>query len=855
MAKRKKQYILPQMFDIRPVKQTGDLDLDKMKTGERVVKIKPKRLIPVSKKKIGEVFYDVKRPSVMDEEVSRFQKVIAEEKRRKKIADTSAVSVNLADLDIPGPVSINLEGWMPAEEIQPDMVYHQEVSRYYPPQSRLGPIEPEMKYPQLDQTHPLWGLDYFDKFSDPSDNKKKKGIFSFFSRKKAEGIRDLSDRRKIFPTFAIVGLSVVFLIFAVNIFAKGMSLKKTSLIGGQEAYAQLSSAKDSLASHDFDKASFEFNAAYNQFNQISGQIDDLGQVIVDVSKYVPFTSQLSSGAHLVQAGKDISQIGLDISSTLQVLDKIKNPLNTENGQSVSFLDIFQETNKNLKEISSLTQDLEDNLDNVNIDDIPQNQRAKFVALKQNLPQINQFLAGFNNDSQLFSDILGGNGPRKYLFLFQNNQEMRATGGFIGSYGVLDIANGRVSNFFIDGIFDPDGQLKEKVIPPVPIQKISAAWSLHDSNWFPDFPVSAEKACWFYEKTGGPTVDGVITMTPTVMQKLLEITGPIDMPAYNLTVDKDNFVAQVQNQVENNYDKEENQPKKILADLAPIILDRIFNTKDVSSAAKVMDVLIDSLNEKQILLYSKNYDIEKIISDRGWSGEVLNAPKDYISVINTNINGYKTDGVIDETISHEAQIQDDGSIIDTLTVTRHHNGGQTPYDFWNKVNADYMRVYVPQGSKLISVSGETQEFDSPPLDYQALGFKQDPQVAMEENNMQVDDSSGTRIYDDAGKTVFANWTYVSPQETMEIKYTYLLPFKIDINQKDKPSDSYSLLVQKQSGSIGSKFSEDITYPGDYNAIWKYPNDKTTADDLSDGQKEIRMDDVLSTDKFVGVALTQ
>jgi len=204
------------------------------------------------------------------------------------------------------------------------------------------------------------------------------------------------------------------------------------------------------------------------------------------------------------------------------LEQIKNPLENTIGDenSVSFLKIFQDSNKNFQEILNLIIDTRKDLEMVNVDDIPEEQRAQFVELKSKLPQMETYVREFLDNSQIFTDILGGNGPRKYLFLFQNNQEMRATGGFIGSYGVLDIFNGRINKFFIDGIFNPDGQLREKIIPPTPIQKISAAWSLHDSNWFPDFPVSAEKAIWFYEKTGGPTVDGIITMTPDVMKNCL-----------------------------------------------------------------------------------------------------------------------------------------------------------------------------------------------------------------------------------------------------------------------------------------------------------------------------------------------
>ncbi|MBU2214279.1 DUF4012 domain-containing protein, partial [Patescibacteria group bacterium] len=408
----------------------------------------------------------------------------------------------------------------------------------------------------------------------------------------------------------------------------------------------------------------------------------------------------------------------------------------------------------------------------------------------------------------------------------------------------------VKNFFIDGIFNPDGQLKEKVIPPAPIQKISAAWSLHDSNWFPNFPVSAEKAIWFYEKTGGPTVDGVITMTPTVMQKLLAISGPIEIPDYQITIDQDNFLEKVQQEVEIDYDKELNQPKKILADLAPLILDRLFNSQNFSQMGKVFEVMEESVKERQILIYARNYEVEKKISAMGFSGEILKTDKDYLSVINSNINGYKTDGIIEQSIRHETEIKADGSIQNTVTITRKHNGGNSAYEWWNKVNADYMRVYVPEGSILLSVEGQTREFNTPPLDYKLLGFKQDFQVRQEEESMEIDEESGTRIYQDAGKTVFANWVYVSPQEVAVVKYTYVLPFKISLAAKDNSLKAYSLLFQKQAGSLEENFSFQITYPSDLVPSWKYPADLENKENiLSQSEKKI------ATDQFVGTAFVR
>jgi len=403
-------------------------------------------------------------------------------------------------------------------------------------------------------------------------------------------------------------------------------------------------------------------------------------------------------------------------------------------------------------------------------------------------------------------------------LFQNNSEMRATGGFIGTYGLLTLDKGEIKKLSIKGIFDADGQLREKIIPPRPIQKISTAWSMHDANWFADFPTSAEKVAWFYEKTGGPTVDGVISFTPTVIERLMKLTGSVFMPNYGLTLTPENFVELIQYQVEVDYDQELNQPKKILADLAPLFIERLGQLSS-PKRKEALEIIFDCLKEKHILIYFRDSSLEKLSVEEGWSGQLLKTDKDYLSVVSSNICGYKTDRVIEESIQHQTEIQPDGSIIDTLTIKRHHQGGHFEYDWWNRVNADYLRVYLPLGSQLLSACGQTIEAYQPPVDYQKQGFKADPLVNSIENKMIVDPKTGTHIFEENNKTVFANWLYVSPGKTATLTYQYKLPFKIDLT---KSTDSYSLLIQKQSGSLASQFKHQLKFPADWRISWQYPD---------------------------------
>lgn len=682
-------------------------------------------------------------------------------------------------------------------------------------------------------------------------NKKIKKLFSsinpfgFSLKNILESENIIFNKKRQAFSFVMASMILFCGFWGIKIFSYGIQIQDDVIVKGQNAVGELAFAKDDLENQDFVGAVRKFSNARDDFQEASGQLDYLGGDLLNVFSAIPGLSKASSGKSIIKAGEKMTEAAEELGALALVFVGENNKSNQFDAHGLK--EVFVESNERLVRAHSALEEAQSELDRVKEKDLPEEYRQKFLQIKEILPSVVGLLDDLEKNYEVLWEIFGFSGVRRYLFVFQNNQEMRATGGFIGSYGVLEMNDGKVKNLFIDGIYNPDGQLREKVVPPKPIQKISAAWSTHDANWFPDFPTSAEKIAWFYEKTGGPTVDGVIAVTPTVMQKLLEITGPIEMPEYETTIDAENFIEKTQYEVEVDYDKEENEPKKFLADLAPKVLENLFVDKGMSRLSKAFRVFSESLKEKHILIYSFNYEAQKVISEQGWSGEILQTGKDYLMVVNTNINGYKTDGVIDETINHKAEIQSDGTIINTVKIVRHHKGGDYEHEWWNKVNSDYMRVYVPKGSQFLSVEGHTREFNNPPLDYDKLEFRRDAQVESEEQSMKIDEATGTRIYEEDNKTVFANWVYVSPKETVEIEYKYILPFRIDLSKNRDNMDSYSLLVQKQSGSIGSDLSSKIIFPSDSEIFWKYP------ETLSFEGGELNFKQVLKSDLFWGVVL--
>lgn len=614
--------------------------------------------------------------------------------------------------------------------------------------------------------------------------------------------------------------------------------------GAESGFASIQQAVDALAAEDYATARQEFASAEASFAQAEAALPLGSRPLLRSTRYVPGLSGGASAVSALEAGRHIAKAG---PALVDVADGVHSSRRAyETGGTVSLLSFFADLKKPLTLARTELGAAEAALRSVALDDVPAEKQAPFLRAKEQLPALLGMMDSLESHETILAELLGQNGPRKYLFLLQNNHELRPTGGFIGTYALLSVNDGIVKQFFVDGIFNPDGQLRENIVPPKPLQKVSAGWSLHDSNWFADFPTSAEKAIFFYEKTGGPTVDGVITLTPTVMQQLLKLTGPIDLPQYGLTVDSENFIPVIQEQVEEKYDKEENKPKQVLADLSTLLLERVFSLKDERMLYDMAEALIQGLNEKHILLYSRNAQAENLIDKAGWSGRLQETDKDFLSVVHSNVNGYKTDGVIDETIRHRGEIAEDGSVIDTVTITRVHKGGHTPYDWWNRVNADYLRVYVPEGSELLSAKGMTWEFPEAPLDYARLGFRKDSLVEEMEAGERVDEATGTRISRESGKTVFGNWVYVSPQESVTVEYRYRLPFKVRREGRADRGGAYSVIYQKQAGSLGSALSSVIQYPPGWKPIWQ------TGANLVPYEHILKLDTDLVTDKFVGVA---
>jgi hypothetical protein len=862
--------ILSALFDVRPVTNQGVLDIEKIKQVKAILDLREEdfrqdqeridqgRILNLSGRRI--------KPEEFDKPSRRSLSVTSWPSKKSEFQETSSIN----ELREKPLESVLTEaGILPSkEQIIAELEEFEDLEKHLNNQvsatSQLAEIKPEEIKKKKALTEMIANLEEFY-FPEVSSQEYSQSVLS--RTKEGHGCQrlgqDLSqEQASVIPPvrigfkslfgFLITGFLIALVIPGAAWLSQGLEIKEDVLSSSLSAYQNLLFARQSLEQADWQAAEQSFGSAHSDFSQAHQEINKLGRLTLGILERLPGGDLVSSGSHLVKVGESLAQAGQGLASTAQLFSfenlfslinlpesSSENILAAKNNSLTDLMAASQnDLNQALTKIRSANQELEQ----VKVEALPEDIQEGVAALKEKLPLAEQMLAQTANYSGALLKILGHDNPRQYLLIFQNNSEIRATGGFIGTYGLLTLDKGVIDELLIDGVFNADGQLHEKIIPPRPIQKISTAWSMHDANWFADFPTSAQKIEWFYEKTGGPTVDGVISFTPTVIERLLELTGPIAMPEYELVLNAENFVELIQYKVEIDYDKELNRPKKILADFAPLFIKRL-SQLSAQERNQALEIIFNSLDEKHILIYFNNSSLEDLVIDQGWAGQLLSTDKDYLSVVSSNINGYKTDRVVKETIEHQAEIQEDGSIIDTLTITRQHQGGNEKYDWWNRVNANYLRVYLPLGSQLISAQGQSLEIYQPPIDYQEQGFKTDPLVGSIENKMIIDPKTGTRIFQENNKTVFANWIYVSPGEKVVLTYQYKLPFKINLT---KSTDSYSLLAQKQSGSLGSQFSHQIKFPTDWQVSWRHPDQM----DYQPGLINYLGD--LKVDRFLGVA---
>lgn len=594
-----------------------------------------------------------------------------------------------------------------------------------------------------------------------------------------------------------VSLAVLFLAGTL-LYQNGLNFKNEIVQDGNRAVANLEQAKANLTDFNFRQAADNFALAYDDFEQVAASLNGLGASFLSNFGNLPGLEKLKSANNLTKAGKLLAKAGENLSLAAGALSKLNILTQEPTGKLMGELkEVLVFADKNINQAGTLLADIDVSL-------LPPDKQQVFIDFKGKIPEFQQYIGSAIDYTDFLLGVVGSGGTRKYLVLLQNNSELRPTGGFPGSYALVTFADGMLKEVVVDDTYNIDGQLKENIMPPRPLQHITPNWGMRDANWFADFPVSARKVQEFYRKGGGSLVDGILTVTPDVIGKIIDIVGPIEMPQYKLTLDGGNFLAEIQSEVE--YGDNRAQPKTILKEFQPRLFAKL-KEQTGDGWLKIFRILAEAAAQKHILAYFNNPDLEKFAVQNGLGGEMKKPSGDYLQIVFSNVRGSKTDAVIDSSFDLQVEPSISGSD-NRLTINRRHNGGSSQYGFYNKVSPTYIRVYVPKGSAFKSIEGHSLTNYRPLVGYEDYNFKSDPELnALEATAFSP--FAGVEVFEESDKTVFGFWLLIKPGENKSVIVNYQTPPAADGN--------YSLLWQKQSGTgadpIRFSFNGKTIYTGD------------------------------------------
>lgn len=616
---------------------------------------------------------------------------------------------------------------------------------------------------------------------------------------------------------------------------RGFAVLGSVVTRAENAYARLSDAQAALAGTDFAASEAHFRDAQALLTQARGEFEEALAASRYVLQAADVTGTFASGQALLAAGERLTQAGQHMSRGLGLLFSSSLAGEGEQIGSPTLVAALQEAKGELTEANRLVHEANESIQKASGGLLPDQIQAQVQQLKEQLPKVEQLLDGFLQQSDLLLAVLGAERQRDYLLLFANNHELRPVGGFIGSVGLVNVDRGVVEEIDVQTVYDGDGQLKEYIAPPDPLLPITDRWYLRDSNWFVDWPVSARKAAGFFEKEGGPTVDGVILLTPNVIQDLLALTGPIEVPGYGVEISNENFFEITQHEVTYGYDRELNQPKQFLADLTPILLNKLF-AEDEDRKLELLGTLTRSLARKDMVLYLRDDKLQERIEDAGWAGAVPQDRPGFLYVNNANIGGHKSDQFIEQEIDYRSQVRENGDIEVTLYIQRTHRGpeekGNYEYpageDPTQKDNVVYQRVLVPQGAELLDAQGFASQSQIPRLAKidEDVQYVADEDVAAWQMGQEIH-KSGTKIGEEAGYTFFGNWAITKPGATSVGLYRYVIPGGAKMPGVLENVGSARAYVAKQPGDARSQVRASIQLPEGYRIIHSVPQSGVTA----------------------------
>lgn len=612
----------------------------------------------------------------------------------------------------------------------------------------------------------------------------------------SQPVPDPIKKSKVVPILlSILGFFVLVLIY---LGVSGFLIYKSGL----NLYKSAQNLEASVKSQDLNKVKTDIDTTKNDLAKFKSNFN-----LIAWTKILPFVgSYVSDASHAINAGLsglDAGKIVITAVEPLSDLLGLKGGNAATSGEKTAqeridfIIGIVPELIPQMDKISGNIKTIQSEISQINPDRYPEKYNGKpirslIVSAQELISEASTFVVNGKPVLENLPYYLGIDSPRTYLVLFQNDKELRPTGGFLTGYAVMKVDKAKFEPTSSDDIYNLDAKYKPVIPAPEPIVKyikgpyvLSKNLRLRDMNWSPDFNISMDTFNEAISKVGINNVDGIIAVDTQLLENLLNVIGPIGVTGFgNFSTQKiaECNCSQVIHELESFADIEgpiiwdpltgkiiqrppnSDNRKRIIGPLMNSILANAMG-QPKEKLAPLFEAGFRSLMEKHVMVYMMDKDKQKSLNDFGIGGVIRDYQGDYLHINDANLGGRKSNLYATSEVEQNIEIAKNGEVVKTVTIT--YKNPQKQDGWLNSVLPTWVRVYVPKGSTLIASEG--------------LSEKSDP-------------------YEDLGKTVYAGFFQLRPEGLSKITFKYKLPFKFN---KD-----YKMLIQKQPGTNGFLYTINL-----------------------------------------------
>lgn len=404
-------------------------------------------------------------------------------------------------------------------------------------------------------------------------------------------------------------------------------------------------------------------------------------------------------------------------------------------------------------------------------------RPMIIQAKSGSQGAVQALTEYRPVLEELTSIAGGRGQRKkYLILFQNDNELRPTGGFLTAYSIIYIEDGKVTPDKSDDIYELDKKFAKRLPIPDSLGRYLTTeryWNLRDMNISPDFKLSMDQFLENYKTVRGEPqdIDGIIALDTHVLTELLTVLGPVEVPGYG-TFSAENSPACDCPQVVHALSEIITRPTPYLREdrkgiLGPMM--RAILTKSYGAPRQqwpqLVEIGLKNIAGRHAQMYFFDEKAQAAAEKINAGGRMIPPTngEDFLAIVDANLGGAKSNLYVNYDVKQTVSAPENGQITKTVEITYRNSRRSDNCNLeagllcLNSTLRDWSRIYLPAGSKLTEANGFTE---------------------------------APRQYDEAGFSVVDGFFILEPNSQAKLRLSYTVPYQ--------DATTYRVKLWKQGG---------------------------------------------------------